>query len=352
MTQKPETISAELYNSPFLRACRREPVPYTPIWLMRQAGRYQASYRELRQKISFLELCKTPELATKVTVEAVEQTGVDAAIIFSDILPILEPMGAQLEYVGGSKPKIHNPIRTAEYVENLRELESVEPLNYVFEALQQTRRALPADIPLIGFCGAPFTLASYLIEGGGSKNFVFTKLLMYHDRGAWNALLSRLSRALVKYLNAQIAAGANALQIFDSWVGCLSPDDYREFVLPHTKFIVENVEKTVPLIHFGTGTATLLEMMKDCGDVIGVDWHSNLTDAWQIIGENKAVMGNLDPVQLFAPREVLLEKARRILEQTKGRNGHIFNLGHGILPETPMENVVALVDFVHSESSK
>jgi uroporphyrinogen decarboxylase len=341
------TISDELYNSPFLRACRREPVPHTPIWLMRQAGRYQASYRELRQKISFLELCKTPELATKVTVEAVEQTGVDAAIIFSDILPILEPMGASLEYVGGSKPQIHNPVRNAADIENLRELETVEELNYVYEALRQTRRALPGNVPLIGFCGAPFTLASYLIEGGGSKNYVLTKSLMYRDAGAWNALLSKLARALVKYLNAQIAAGANAVQIFDSWVGCLSPDDYREYVLPHTKFVVENIEKSVPIIHFGTGTATLLKMMRDCGDVIGVDWHSNLADAWQTIGFDKAAMGNLDPVQLFAPREILLEKARKILEQAAGRNGHIFNLGHGILPETPMENVTALVDFVH-----
>jgi uroporphyrinogen decarboxylase len=345
-------ISDELYNSPFLRACRRETVPYTPIWLMRQAGRYQTSYRELRQKISFLELCKMPELATKVTVEAVEQTGVDAAIIFSDILPILEPMGASLEYVGGSKPKIHNPVRTAEDIEDLRELETAEPLNYVFEALRQTRRALPGNIPLIGFCGAPFTLASYLIEGGGSKNYVLTKSLMYSDAGAWNALLSKLSRALVKYLNAQIAAGANAIQIFDSWVGCLSPDDYREYVLPHVKFIVEKVEKSVPLILFGTGTTTLLPMMRDCGDVVGVDWHSNLSDAWQTIGFDKAVMGNLDPVQLFAPREILLEKARKILEQAAGKNGHIFNLGHGILPETPMENVVALIDFVHEQTAK
>lgn len=340
-------------DSCFLRACRRESVPYTPVWLMRQAGRYQSSYRELRAKVSFLELCKTPELATKVTVEAIEQFGFDAAIIFSDILPILEPMGASLEYVGGSKPKIHNPVRTPQEIDDLRELETVDALSYVFEALAMTRRALPRDLPLIGFCGAPFTLASYLIEGGGSKNFVETKKLMYSDSGAWHALLSKLSSALVKYLNAQAAAGANALQIFDSWVGCLSPADYREFVLPHSKFIIENVTKDVPIIHFGTGTATLLELITEAGgDVIGVDWHSNLDDAWAKIGFDKAVQGNLDPVTLFAPREVLLERAAKVLEQAANRNGHIFNLGHGILPETPTDNVKALVDFVHQQTSK
>ncbi len=336
------------FNSPFLRACRRENVPFTPIWLMRQAGRYQASYRELRAQVSFLELCKTPELATKVTVEAVEQFGFDAAIIFSDILPILEPMGAQLEYVGGSKPKIHNPVRTAVEIDGLRELETVDSLNYVFEALAMTRRALPNGLPLIGFCGAPFTLASYLIEGGGSKNFVETKKVMYGDSGAWHALLEKLSRALVKYLNAQAASGADALQIFDSWVGCLSPSDYREFVLPHSKFIIDHVTKEVPIIHFGTGTATLLELFTEAGgDVIGVDWHSNLDDAWRKVGYNKAVQGNLDPVTLFAPREILLQKAAVILAQAENRSGHIFNLGHGILPETPVDNVKALVDFVH-----
>ena len=337
----------------FLRACRRESVPFTPIWLMRQAGRYQPSYRELRAQVSFLELCKTPELATKVTVAAVEQFGFDAAIIFSDILPILEPMGAELEYVGGSKPKIHNPVRTGAEIDGLRELETVDSLNYVFEALTMTRRALPAGLPLIGFCGAPFTLASYLIEGGGSKNFVETKKLMYGDAGAWHALLGKLSRALVKYLNRQAAAGADALQIFDSWVGCLSPADYREFVLPHSKFIIDNVTKNVPVIHFGTGTATLLELITEAGgDVIGVDWHSNLDDAWRKIGHEKAVQGNLDPVALFAPRSVLLKKADAILAQAENRNGHIFNLGHGILPETPVDNVKALVDFVHEESTR
>lgn len=348
-----QNVSDQLLNSNFLRACRREPVTYTPIWLMRQAGRYQQSYRDLRARVSFLELCKTPELATKVTVDAIEQFDFDAAIIFSDILPILEPMGANLEYVGGSKPKIHNPVRTAKEIDNLRELESVESLNYVFEALTMTRRALPADVPLIGFAGAPFTLASYLIEGGGSKNFVETKRLMYSDAGAWHELMRKLSGALVQYLNKQAESGANCLQIFDSWVGCLSPADYREFVLPHSKFIIDNTTRRVPLIHFGTGTATLLEPIREAGgDVIGVDWHSNLDDAWTKIGHDRAVQGNLDPVTLFAPRSALLEKARTILNQAASRNGHIFNLGHGILPETPVDNVKALVDFVREQSAR
>ena len=346
-------ISEEFYNSPFLRACRRESVHHTPIWLMRQAGRYQPSYRELREKVSFLELCKTPELATKVTVQAVEQFGFDAAIIFSDILVILEPMGAQLEYVGGSKPKIHNPVRTKQEIDNLREFESVEELNYVYEALRQTRRALPSDVPLIGFVGAPFTLTSYLVEGSGSKNFIETKKLMYSDAGAWHELMKKLSRALVKHLNAQAKAVAQALQIFDSWVGCLSPEDYREFVLHHTKFVVENVTEGVPVIHFGTGTATLLKLMREAGgDVIGVDWHSNLGEAWQKIGFDKALQGNLDPAALFAPREVLLNKVQKILHQAENRPGHIFNLGHGILPETPIDNVKALVDFVHETTTR
>lgn len=345
-------ISEELYNSAFLKACRREKTDYTPIWLMRQAGRYQESYRKLREKVPFLELCKTPELATKVTVEAVEQTGVDAAIIFSDLLPILEPMGAKLEYVAGNKPTIHNPIRTAQDIENFRELDDVQTLSYVFEALTQTRAALPNNVPLIGFAGAPFTLASYLIEGGGSKNYVHTKKLMYSDKGAWDEIMSKIARAVTKYLNAQLESGAQVVQIFDSWVGVLSPDDYKEYVLPHTQSIVNNVTKGFPIIHFGTGTATLLEMMKDCGDVIGVDWHINLDEAWQKIGHDKAVMGNLDSTALFAPRQIVLDKAKRILDLAENRNGHIFNLGHGILPETPFDNVVALVDFVHEQSAK
>lgn len=348
-----QNLSDELYNSPFLRACRRESVPYTPVWLMRQAGRYQESYRKLRQKVGFLELCKTPALASQVTVEAVEQLGVDAAIIFADILLILEPMGASLEYVGGSKPTIHNPVRTTSEIEQLREPETVEELSYVYEAIRQTRQGLKPNIPLIGFCGAPFTVASYLIEGGGSKNYVHTKKLMYSDKGAWNLLMEKITRASAKYLNAQIEAGANCVQIFDSWVGCLNEDDYREFILPHMKTLISSVEKDTPVIYFGTGTATLLESMTEAGsEVMGIDWHTELDEGWQKVGFDRAVQGNLDPVQLFAPREFLLSKAKKVLDQAANRNGHIFNLGHGILPETPVDNVIALVDFVHEQSSR
>ena len=334
-----------------MRACRREPVPYTPIWLMRQAGRYMREYREVRAKTTFLELCKNPALAAEVTVTAVERLGVDAAIIFADILLILEPLGIELEFAAGEGPVIHNPVRQPSDVDRLHELEDAGALAFVYEAIKHTRSALKPDIPLIGFCGAPFTLASYMTEGGGSKNYVHTKRLMYNDPGAWHTMMSLVSRALVKYLNAQIAAGAQAVQLFDSWVGCLSPDDYREFVLPHTQSVIRNVTPGVPVIHFGTGTAALLELMREAGgDVIGLDWRVRLDEGWRRIGHDVAAMGNLDPVTLFAKPDVLREQAKRILDQAEGRVGHIFNLGHGILPETPVENVIALVEMVHEMS--
>jgi uroporphyrinogen decarboxylase len=305
-------------------------------------------YREVRAKTTFLELCKNPALAAEVTVTAVERLGVDAAIIFADILLILEPLGIDLEFAQGEGPVIHNPVRQPSDVDRLRELDDANALEFVYEAITQTRAALKPDIPLIGFCGAPFTLASYMTEGGGSKNYLHTKRLMYDDAGAWHAMMSLISRALVKYLNAQIAAGAQAVQLFDSWVGCLSPDDYREFVLPHTQSVIRGVTPGVPVIHFGTGTATLLELMREAGgDVIGLDWRVRLDEGWQRVGHDVAVMGNLDPVVLFAKQDVLRAQAKKILEQAEGRPGHIFNLGHGILPETPVENVIALVEMVH-----
>jgi len=305
-------------------------------------------YREVREKTTFLELCKNPALAAEVTVTAVERLNVDAAIIFADILLILEPLGIELEFAKGEGPVIHNPVRRPSDVDRLRELDDAGALEFVYEAIRQTRSALKPDIPLIGFCGAPFTLASYMTEGGGSKNYIHTKQLMYDDPGAWHAMLELVSRALVKYLNAQIEAGAQAVQLFDSWVGCLSPDDYREFVLPHTKSVIESVTPGVPVIHFGTGTATLLELMREAGgDVIGLDWRVRLDEGWRRVGHDVAVMGNLDPVVLFAKREVLREQTKKIIEQAEGRLGHIFNLGHGILPETPVENVIALVEMVH-----
>src|SRR6476620_2474479 len=329
-----------------MKACRLEETPYTPVWLMRQAGRYMREYQEVRAKTSFLELCKTPSLAADVTVTAAERLVVDAAIIFADILLILEPLGIDLEFAAGEGPVIHNPLRKASDVEGLRELEDANALEFVYEAIKKTRGALKPDIPLIGFCGAPFTLASYMTEGGGSKNYIHTKRLMYDDASAWHAMMSLISRALVKYLNAQIAAGAQAVQLFDSWVGCLSPDDYRKFVLPHTKSVIENVTKGVPVIHFGTGTAALLELMREAGgDVIGLDWRVRLDEGWERVGHDVAVMGNLDPIALFANQDELRAHAKRVLNQAGERNGHIFNLGHGILPETPVENVIALVEF-------
>ena len=305
-------------------------------------------YREVRARMSFLELCKTPSLAAEVTVTAAERLKVDAAIIFADILLITEPMGLQLEFSQGEGPVIHNPVRSPGDVDRLREVEDVSALGFVFDAIRETRAALPGDLPLIGFAGAPFTLASYIVEGGASRNYVLTKSLMYNDSGAWHAMMSLISRALIKYLNAQVEAGAQAVQLFDSWVGALSPDDYREYVLPHTRNVIAGVTAETPVIHFGTGTAALLELMREAGgDVIGLDWRVRLDDGWQRIGHDVGVMGNLDPVALFANQDHLRAQAKAILAQAGGRAGHIFNLGHGILPETPVENVIALVEAVH-----
>ena len=352
---KEQTAASEvdtLTSTPFMRACRREATDFTPIWLMRQAGRYMREYREVRARMSFLELCKTPELAAEVTVTAAERLGVDAAIIFADILLIIEPMGLDLEFTRGEGPAIHNPVRAARDVERLREVETVDSLDFVFEAIRLTRPALPADIPLIGFAGAPFTLASYMVEGGASRNFVHTKTLMYSDSGAWHSMMSLIARGLSRYLNAQIEAGAQAVQLFDSWVGCLSPDDYQEYVLPHTRAVIRSIKPGTPVLHFGTATAALLALMREAGgDVIGLDWRVDLGEAWQRLGD-VAVMGNLDPVALFASPDVIRAQAKRILDRAAGGPGHIFNLGHGILPETPVENVISLVDAVHELSRR
>lgn len=320
---------------------------------MRQAGRYMPEYREVRSRLSFLELCKTPSLAAEVTVTAAERLGVDAAIIFADILLIIEPMGLKLEFGKGEGPIIHNPVHSASDIKRLREIEDVGSLDFVFEAIRQTRRSLRGDLPLIGFSGAPFTLASYMIEGGSSKNYVHAKSLMYNDSGAWHALMSLISRALIKYLNAQIEAGAQAVQLFDSWVGTLGPDDYRQYVMPHTRNVIEGIKPGTPVIHFGTGTSGLLELMRQAGgDVIGLDWRLGLDEGWKRVGHDVGVMGNLDPVALFAKPDHLRAQAGKILGQAGGRPGHVFNLGHGILPETPVENVIALVDAVHEMSAR
>ncbi len=337
----------------FLRACRGEPTPYTPVWLMRQAGRYMAEYRALRERVPFLELCKTPDLAAQVTIDAVERLGVDAAILFSDILLIVEPMGVGLEFSAGDGPVLRRPVRSGQDIDTLHEVAPEEAVPFVFEAVHKIRSSLPSHVPLIGFSGAPFTLASYLIEGGASRQYLETKRLMYQDSGAWNALMERLVRTITAYVNGQIAVGAQAIQLFDSWVGCLAPQDYRTFLLPHMQTLIQELTPGVPIIHFGTGTAGLLELLAEAGgDVIGVDWRIDLDMAWQRIGADRAVQGNLDPLALFAPLDTLRQQVQRILEQAGGRNGHIFNLGHGIVPQTPVKNVIALVDMVHEFSSR
>ena len=351
MALHPASDSHALHNAPFLRACRREPTPYTPVWLMRQAGRYMPEYRQLRARVAFLELCKTPELAAEVTVTAVERLGVDAAIIFADILLILEPMGMQLEFSPGDGPVLHNPIRTLQDVERLREVDPQESLAFVFQAIAMARAQLKPHLPLIGFAGAPFTLASYMLEGGASRDYVRTKAFMYTQPDAWHVLMACLSRNLVRYLNGQIAAGAQVVQLFDSWVGTLSPSDYRTFVLPHTQAVIAHLTPGAPVIHFGTSTCALLELMREAGgDVIGVDFRVELDHAWQRLGE-VSIQGNLDPAVLYADRTYVRQRVQRILQQAGGRPGHIFNLGHGILPTTPVDNVLALIDAVHEYST-
>ncbi len=339
-------------HSPFMRACRREPVPFTPVWLMRQAGRYMKEYRALRERMPFLQLCKSPDLVSEVTVTAAERIGADAAILFADILLIVEPMGLTLEYSKGEGPVIGPPVRCGADVDRLRELDPAA-LDYVYQAVRQTRADLKPETPLIGFAGAPFTVASYMIEGGASRGFEWTKGMMYRDPGVWHELMRRISRGLIGYLDGQIEAGAGAVQLFDSWVGCLSPEDYREFVLPHSRAVIEGIRPGTPVIHFGTGTATLLEDIREAGgDIIGLDWRVELDRGWAAVGHDRGVQGNLDPVALLADVPTLRERAARILARAAGRPGHIFNLGHGILPQTPVENVVALIDAVHELSER
>lgn len=346
-------LTDALRDSPFLKACRREPTDVTPIWLMRQAGRYMPEYREVRSKVSFLELCHNPDLATEVTVTAAERLGVDAAILFADILLILQPLGFDLEFAKGEGPVIHNPIREPKDVDRVARLLDVEPLDYVMKAVSSIRRALKPDLPLIGFAGAPYTLACYAIEGGGSKHFDKAKVFMYRDPGAWDALMTILVDATVLYLNAQAAAGAQCLQLFDSWVGTLGPEDYARFVQPHMKRLFAGLDPSVPSIHFGTDTSTLLELQRDAGgDVIGLDWRIELDHGWDRLGPGVAVQGNLDPVALFAPFEEVERRTLRILDRAAGRPGHIFNLGHGILPHTPVDHVLRLVDLVHERSRR
>jgi uroporphyrinogen decarboxylase len=319
---------------------------------MRQAGRYMPEYRAVRRRLGFLELCKTPEAAAEVTVTAVDRLGVDAAIVFADILLVLEPMGVGLEYGGGDGPLIRRPVRGGGDVDRLAEVPA-GALGYVAEAVRLARAALPAPVALIGFAGAPFTLATYLVEGGASREYRHTKALMHGDPGAWDALMARLVRAVAATLREQIAAGADAVQLFDSWVGSLSPADYRAHVLPHMRTLFAALPKSTPTIHFGTGTAGLLEALRAAGgDVIGLDWRVDLDAAWARLGHDVAVQGNLDPVALLAPVAEIRARAAAILGQAAGRPGHVFNLGHGVLPDTPVDHARALVDAVHELSRR
>lgn len=340
-------------NHPFLAACRREKTPYTPVWLMRQAGRYMKEYRELRAKFSFLDLCKRPDLAAEITVTPVERLGVDAAILFADILLLLEPMGVGLEYSKDDGPLIHSRIVSRTDVEQLQEFDPEEALAFVLEAVRKSCAALNGKVPLIGFSGAPFTLASYLIEGGGSRNYLRTKRLIYSDPGAWRALMERLSTAVSSYLNAQIAAGVEAVQLFDSWAGCLSPDDYQKYVLPYTRATIAALAPGTPIIHFSTGTAGLLKLIRAAGgDIIGLDWRVNLDEGWESVGYDVGIQGNLDPAALLASPKEIRRRVEDILQRAGGRPGHIFNLGHGVLPETPVENVITMVKAVHELSAR
>jgi uroporphyrinogen decarboxylase len=337
-------------NDRFLRACRRQPVDRTPVWFMRQAGRYMPEYRAIRARHSLLEICAQPDLAAEVTLQPVRALGVDAAILFADILLPLVPMGLHLEFAAGEGPVIHNPVRSAADVAALCPVDVEADLGHVLAAVRLVRRELDGRLPLIGFAGAPFTLASYLIEGGSSRTFLRAKQLMYADPAAWHNLLGKLAQVVGDYLLAQVQAGAQAVQLFDSWAGALSPADYAEFVLPHSRAILSRLAATgAPTIHFGTDSATLLPLMAQAGgDVIGLDWRTPLDWGWAQVGAHRAVQGNLDPVALFAPRPVLEQRVQQVLTAAGGRPGHIFNLGHGILPETPVENVKAVVDWVHA----
>lgn len=338
----------------FLRACRREPVDCTPVWFMRQAGRYMAEYRAIRAKHTLLEICKQPELATEVTLQPVRALGVDAAILFADILLPLEPMGAPFEFAAGEGPKFHEPVRDRAAIEALRLIQPEEDLAYVLSAIRLIRRELDGKTPLIGFAGAPFTLASYLVEGGKSANYATTKRLMYREPQVWNLLMEKLAEVVRRYLRAQIAAGAQAVQLFDSWVGELSPLDYEEFILPHVRHILADVQATgVPVIHFGTGTAMLLSLQKRAGGtVIGVDTTTPLDWARKELGPDVAVQGNLEPLLLGAPDEILSRRVDDVLRRAGSAPGHVFNLGHGILPDTPPDAVKRVTDWVHERTAR
>ena len=337
-----------LEGSRFLRACLRKPVDRTPVWFLRQAGRYMQEYRDVRKHHTLVEICKQPDIAAEVTITAAEKLGVDAAIIFADLLLPLEPMGLDFEFQAGEGPVVHHPVRTAEDVRLLR-TDRAQDLDYVAKAIEKVAAHFRDRIGIIGFCGAPYTLASYMIEGGGSRNYIETKKIMYRDRIAWGSLLDKLVTVLTEYCRLQVQAGAEVIQIFDSWVGSLSLTDYKQYAYPASERLVKAVQQLgVPVIYFGVETAGLLGAMAQTGaDVIGLDWHQPLYEGWRAVGHAHAVQGNLDPITLFAPVEILEQRVKEILKLAGGQPGHIFNLGHGIVPGTPVENVQAVVKMVH-----
>src|SRR5215469_12778211 len=341
------TMRVASMNSRFLDACRRRPTDVRPVWFMRQAGRYMKPYRDIRAKHGILEICKRPDLAAQVTLQPVEILDVDAAIIFADLLLPVEPMGLKLRFATGEGPVIDNPVRTSSDIDSLS-ISNTDELGYVGEAIQQVVRALAGRVPVIGFVGAPFTMASYMIEGGASRNFIKTKQMMYRDETLWRRLMGKLVDVLGSFGVLQVAAGARIIQVFDSWVGALGPDDYVRFVAPYSRALIERIRSAgVPVIHFGTGAAGFFrELHAAGGDVMGVDWRINIDQAWMDISYRSAIQGNLDPVALFAPLPELKTKVHELLKRTGSRPGHIFNLGHGILPETPVDRVKACVEIV------
>jgi uroporphyrinogen decarboxylase len=338
-----------LSGSRFVRACLRKPVDRTPVWFLRQAGRYMQEYRDVRKHHTLVEICKQPDLASEVTITAAEKLGVDAAIIFADLLLPLEPMGLPFEFQAGEGPVVHHPVRTAADVIALR-TDRAADLAYVARAIEKVAAHFRDRLGIIGFCGAPYTLASYMIEGGGSRNYIFTKQMMYNDALSWHLLLDKLVLVLIEYCRLQVQAGADVIQIFDSWVGSLSPADYRDYAFEASKRLVRAVQELgVPVIYFGVETAGLLSAMASTGaDVIGLDWRQPLDEGWRAVGHGHAVQGNLDPITLFAHPEVLEQRVNEILHSAGGRPGHIFNLGHGIVPNTPVENVQAVVKMVRN----
>src|SRR5262249_22974235 len=340
-------------ESRFVRACKALPVDATPVWFMRQAGRYMAEYRAVRKEHTLIEICKKPALAAYVTTPAAEVLGVDAAIIFADLLLPLEVMGLPFHFAVSEGPKIEEPVRNAEDVKKLR-TDRAADLGYVAEAVKLVSKHFGSRLPVIGFCGAPFTLASYMIEGRGSRNYILTKKMMYNAPLAWDDLMRKLVCVTSEYAVEQVRAGADVIQVFDSWVGCLSVEDYRQYVLPRTTELVKKLQKTgVPVIYFGTDSTALLSSMKETGaEVIGLDWRIPLDVGWQSLNHHVAVQGNLDPVVLFADWKEIEARAAEILKRANGRPGHIFNLGHGILPETPVENVKRLARFVQEHSAQ